>query len=198
MSYFLKKLRAGRQLALQCRAYVRSRYHSRRRFRRPDAGAFSQAERAIGERAAVAGKPLPAGRGSDNLHIEEDESDALAEKAAPPKTLSAEVPEALHPAMLGLDALSRTISESIRARAEGGDRFAGAAGDEKWREPQHVQRAARGVEGLQGRLPSSVGLSSDHSRSRFAVRRSDGNPPADFRAVAEARGQPDESPVAKN
>ena len=77
-------------------------------------GLFQQAERAIGERAGVASiKPLPAvNRGSGALVIA---GDAAAENADSPALPSAEMPEALHPAMLGLDALARTISESVQA-----------------------------------------------------------------------------------
>lgn len=78
-------------------------------------GLFQQAERAIGKRAgvAVASKPT-ADDDADSFLIEEN-SAASAESAEPPKPPPAETPEALHPAMLGLDALSRTIRESIQA-----------------------------------------------------------------------------------
>ena len=80
-------------------------------------GLFQQAELAICKRA-VAGaiKPLPAvDRGSDDLPGTKDDPAPPAEKADLPKPAVAEAQEALHPAMLGLDALSRTISESVQA-----------------------------------------------------------------------------------
>ena len=74
-------------------------------------GLFQQAERAIGKRAgvSVASKPA-ADSGADAFAIGED-------SAAPPENAgqSAEGAETLPAGMPGLDALSRTISESIQA-----------------------------------------------------------------------------------
>ncbi len=79
-------------------------------------GLFQQAERAIGKRGALAPDSAPAVESDpEALMIAAGDRALFAERANAPKMPSAETPEMLHPAMLGLDALSRTISESIQA-----------------------------------------------------------------------------------
>ncbi len=80
-------------------------------------GLFQQAERAIGKRAgALAHESMPTVESdAEDLTIAADDRASLAETANASRQPSAETPEALHPAMLGLDALSRTISESVQA-----------------------------------------------------------------------------------
>ena len=80
-------------------------------------GLFQQAELAICKRA-VAGtiKSAPTlDRVPDESADAKDDPAPPPEQADSPEPPVAETPGALHPAMLGLDALSRTISESIQA-----------------------------------------------------------------------------------
>ena len=80
-------------------------------------GLFQQAERAIGQRsgAAVAAKPAPALPSEpDDLVIEEDGAIAPVQKAEAAHASPPPTPVGFLSSMMGLEAISKTISESVQ------------------------------------------------------------------------------------
>ena len=76
-------------------------------------GLFQQAERAIGQRSGADTPEVGIGE-TDELVIEENGASAPVQKAEAANVIAPQVPVGFHSSMMGLEALSKTISESVQ------------------------------------------------------------------------------------